>query len=115
MVASFPYEYFRRKSRELEQRVGNYKTTIEQLSSVLSSPSQLSPSSILPTLKAQHASLMSLAGEIAGLESELKGVKDMYRAIWREKTGRTGIDPFRLNGGGGVGTVERGVGGMEIR
>jgi nucleoporin p58/p45 len=49
------------------------------------------------------------------LELELKSLKDEYRGIWREKTGRL-VDPFRLTGGGpGVKGVESGVRGMEIR
>ena len=90
----------------------------QQISAVLTSPqSSLSPSSILPTLKAQHASVLSLASSVSGLELELKSLKDDYRGIWREKTGRL-VDPFRLaSGGGGPGVkgVESGVRGMEIR
>ncbi|GAA5895087.1 uncharacterized protein JCM6883_002315 [Sporobolomyces salmoneus] len=115
-VAGFPYEFFRRKSTELGERLERYRQTIDQISSVLLSPqSSLSPASILPTLKAQHASLISLASSVSSLELELKGLKDDYRGIWREKTGRL-VDPFRLGGGGqGVKGVESGVRGMEIR
>ena len=49
------------------------------------------------------------------MELELQALKDEYRAIWREKTGRL-VDPFRLAGAGpGVSGVESGVRGMEIR
>ncbi|GAA5974822.1 hypothetical protein JCM11641_008377 [Rhodosporidiobolus odoratus] len=117
-VATFPYEYFKGKTEEMEERVGRYRGIMEQITSQLTSSSTLSPSSIPPTLKAQHASLVSLASSISAMDLELKGLKDEYRWIWREKTGRQGGDPFRGNGGsgvGGVGGVERGVGGMAIR
>ncbi|KPV77209.1 uncharacterized protein RHOBADRAFT_52148 [Rhodotorula graminis WP1] len=118
-VATFPYEFFRRKTDEMKDRVGRYKATMDQISALLSSPSHaLSPSSIIPTLKAQHASLVSLASAVSALDLDLKQLKDAYRAIYRDKTGRL-ADPFRVNGSGaglaGVGGVERGVGGMAIR
>ncbi|GAA5832257.1 hypothetical protein JCM3766R1_002355 [Sporobolomyces carnicolor] len=115
-VQGFPYDFFKRKSTELESRLSRYRQTIDQISSVLTSPhSSLSPASILPTLKAQHASLLSLAASVSGLELELQALKDEYRGIWREKTGRL-VDPFRLAGAGpGVSGVESGVRGMEIR
>ncbi|GAA5847827.1 hypothetical protein JCM9279_006653 [Rhodotorula babjevae] len=115
-VATFPYEFFRRKTDEMKDRVGRYKATMDQISALLSSPSHaLSPSSIIPTLKAQHASLVSLASAVSALDLDLKQLKDAYRAIYRDKTGRL-ADPFRVNGNGaGLGGVERGVGGMAIR
>ncbi|GAA5909896.1 hypothetical protein JCM8208_000983 [Rhodotorula glutinis] len=118
-VATFPYEFFRRKTDEMKDRVGRYKATMDQISALLSSPSHaLSPSSIIPTLKAQHASLVSLASAVSALDLDLKQLKDQYRNIYRDKTGRL-ADPFRVNGSGaglgGVGGVERGVGGMAIR
>ncbi|GAA5957231.1 hypothetical protein JCM3765_000399 [Sporobolomyces pararoseus] len=116
-VAGFPYEFFKRKSVEMESRLVRYKQTVDQISSVLTSPqSSLSPSSILPTLKAQHASLLSLASSVSGLELELKSLKDDYRGIWREKTGRL-VDPFRLaSGGGGPGVkgVETGTNAAKL-
>lgn len=155
-VATFPYEFFRRKTDEMKDRVGRYKATMDvrsialclharlalallvvallplalaltpslpppssrsqQISALLSSPSHaLSPSSIIPTLKAQHASLVSLASAVSALDLDLKQLKDAYRTIYRDKTGRL-ADPFRVNGSGaGLGGVERGVGGMAIR
>ncbi|TNY18712.1 hypothetical protein DMC30DRAFT_418599 [Rhodotorula diobovata] len=121
-VATFPYEFFRRKADEMKDRVARYKATMDQISALLSSPAHaLSPSAILPTLKAQHASLVSLASAVSALDLELKQLKDAYRAIYRDKTGRL-ADPFRVNGagaggggGGGVGGVEKGVGGIAIR
>ncbi|GAA5854855.1 hypothetical protein JCM8547_004097 [Rhodosporidiobolus lusitaniae] len=118
-VAGFPYEYFRRKTDEMSERVGRYKGSMEQISSLLSSqsshPHGLSPSSLLPTLKAQHASLLSLASSVAALNEELRELKDEYRGIWREKTGKGG-DPFPPPmRGNGVGGVERGVAGMAVR
>ncbi|BGO98135.1 hypothetical protein RTBOTA2_001843 [Rhodotorula toruloides] len=116
-VATFPYEYFRRKTDEMRERIGRYKATMDQVASLLSSPSHaLSPSAIPPTLKAQHASLVSLASAVSALDLELKGLKDDYRVIWREKTGRM-VDPFRLGGGAGTGGsgLEKGVGGMSLR
>ncbi|GAA6008000.1 hypothetical protein JCM11491_006571 [Sporobolomyces phaffii] len=116
-VALFPYEFFKRKSTELEHRVSRYRQTVEQISSVLTSPqSSLSPASILPTLKAQHASLLSLAAAVSALELDLEQLKDAYRDIWRDKTGRL-VDPFRLAAapGAGVRTVESGMRGIEIR
>ncbi|GAA6063154.1 hypothetical protein JCM10212_006312 [Sporobolomyces blumeae] len=119
LVGGFPFEYFKRKSEDLDQRVKRYKGTVDQIASVLTSPaSSLSPSAIVPTLKAQHASLVSLAASVSALELELKRLKDEYRAIWRDKTGRM-VDPFRLgvvgNGGNAVGGVEQGVRGIELR
>ncbi|GAA5927387.1 hypothetical protein JCM10213_003457 [Rhodosporidiobolus nylandii] len=108
-VATFPYEYFRRKADEMSERVGRYRGTMEQLSALLTSTHTLSPSAIAPTLKAQHSSLVSLASAVSALDLELKGLKEEYRVIYREKTGRT-ADPFRGNGG-----LERGVGGLAIR
>ncbi|GAA5903203.1 hypothetical protein JCM6882_006993 [Rhodosporidiobolus microsporus] len=113
-LAAFPYEYFRGKADEMRERVGKYRATMEQISSLLLSTTHApSPSSIAPTLKAQHTSLVSLASAVSALDLELKGLKDEFRLIWREKTGR-GVDPFRLNGAGNEG-IERGVGGMAIR
>jgi nucleoporin p58/p45 len=92
-------------------------TVLQQVASLLSSPSHaLSPSAIPPTLKAQNASLVSLASAVSALDLELKGLKDEYRIIWREKTGRM-VDPFRLGGGAGTGGsgLEKGVGGMSLR
>lgn len=93
--------------------------TAQQIASLLSSPSStLSPSSLVPTLKAQHASLVSLASAVSALDLELKQLKDEYRAIYREKTGRTS-DPFRVNGSGaavGAGSgLEKSVGGLALR
>ncbi|KAJ8296226.1 Calcineurin subunit B [Rhodotorula toruloides] len=101
-VATFPYEYFRRKTDEMRERIGRYKATMD--------------APIPPTLKAQHASLVSLASAVSALDLELKGLKDDYRVIWREKTGRM-VDPFRLGGGAGTGGsgLEKGVGGMSLR
>ncbi|BGP37568.1 Nucleoporin nup49/NSP49 (Nuclear pore protein nup49/NSP49) [Rhodotorula kratochvilovae] len=117
-VAGFPFEFFRRKADEMKDRAGRYKATMDQLSSLLSAPSHaLSPSAIAPTLKAQHASLVSLASAVSALDLELKALKDEYRAIYREKTGRL-ADPFRVNGAGGgsgVGGVERGLAGVALR
>lgn len=144
-MANFPYEYFRRKTDEMMERVGRYAQTMEvrlassllasplvlearsfpvevfliffpflqQISSLLQSPSHsLSPASIGPTLKAQHASLLSLASSVSSLDLELKGLKDEYRVIYREKTGR-GVDPFPKPSA--TGGLERGVGGLAIR
>ncbi|GAA6052469.1 hypothetical protein JCM3770_001128 [Rhodotorula araucariae] len=116
-VAGFPFEFFRRKADEMKDRVGRYKATMDQLSSLLSAPSHaLSPAAIAPTLKAQHASLVSLASAVSALDLELKQLKDEYRAIYREKTGRL-ADPFRVNSGGagGVGGVERALAGVALR
>ncbi|GAA5924457.1 FG-nucleoporin NUP49 [Sporobolomyces koalae] len=115
-VSGFPLEYFQRKTIELEQRLHGYRQTVDQISSVFSSPqASLSPSSILPTLKAQHASMMSLASQVSTIDLELQRLKDDYRGIWREKTGRL-VDPFRLGQtANGVRSVENGVRGIEIR
>ncbi|GAA5922071.1 hypothetical protein JCM1841_003142 [Sporobolomyces salmonicolor] len=116
-VAGFPYEFFRRKAEEMRERVARYKGTMEQIASLVNSPAPaLSPAAIAPTLKAQHASLVSLASAVSALDLELKALKDEYRAIWREKTGR-GVDPFRINGAGAGGAkgLEVGMRGVEIR
>ncbi|GAA6001841.1 nucleoporin FG repeat-containing protein [Rhodotorula paludigena] len=118
-LATFPFEFFRRKTDEMKDRAGRYKATMDQIASLLSSPSStLSPSSLVPTLKAQHASLVSLASAVSALDLELKQLKDEYRAIYREKTGRTS-DPFRVNGSGaavGAGSgLEKSVGGLALR
>ncbi|GJN88186.1 hypothetical protein Rhopal_001151-T1 [Rhodotorula paludigena] len=118
-LATFPFEFFRRKTDEMKDRAGRYKATMDQIASLLSSPSStLSPSSLVPTLKAQHASLVSLASAVSALDLELKQLKDEYRAIYREKTGRTS-DPFRVNGSGAaVGAasgLEKSVGGLALR
>ncbi|BGP53628.1 Nucleoporin nup49/NSP49 (Nuclear pore protein nup49/NSP49) [Rhodotorula sphaerocarpa] len=116
VVSQFPYEYFRRKADEMKDRVRRYRATMDQIASLLSSPSHaLSPTALVPTLKAQHASLVSLASSVSALDLELKQLKDRYREIWREKTGRV-VDPFRLQGGGGSGVgIERNLRGIELR
>ncbi|GAA5993145.1 hypothetical protein JCM10908_001310 [Rhodotorula pacifica] len=115
-AATFPYEYFRRKADEMKERVRRYRATMDQIASLLSSPPHsLSPTALVPTLKAQHASLVSLASAVSSLDLELKRLKDEYRTIWREKTGRV-VDPFRINGGGASGVgIERNMRGVEIR
>ncbi|GAA5864705.1 hypothetical protein JCM1840_002206 [Sporobolomyces johnsonii] len=116
-VAGFPYEFFRRKAEEMRERVARYKGTMEQIAALVNSPTPaLSPAAIAPTLKAQHASLVSLASAVSALDLELKALKDEYRAIWREKTGR-GVDPFRINGPGvgGAKGLDMGMRGVEIR
>ncbi|KAG0655347.1 Charged multivesicular body protein 3 [Rhodotorula mucilaginosa] len=115
-AGNFPYEYFRRKADEMKDRVKRYRSTMDQIASLLSSPSHsLSPAALVPTLKAQHASLVSLASAVSALDLELKQLKDEYRTIWREKTGRV-VDPFRINGGGASGVgIERNLRGIEIR
>ncbi|POY72946.1 hypothetical protein BMF94_4022 [Rhodotorula taiwanensis] len=115
-VNQFPYEYFRRKADEMKDRVKRYRATMDQIASLLSSPSHsLSPTALVPTLKAQHASLVSLASAVSALDLDLKRLKEEYRSIWREKTGRV-VDPFRINGGGASGVgIERNLRGVEIR
>jgi nucleoporin p58/p45 len=75
---------------------------------------------IVPTLRAQHASFMSLASHVAALDTDLKLLKDEYRILWREKT-KSVQDPFAIhnynrdhNHAKGRG-IERGVSEMEIR
>lgn len=74
------------------------------------------PSAIVPTLRAQHTSFMALASALASLDLQLKGLKEDYRVIWRDKTGKVGMDPFRAAAGrGGQEEVRRGMRGLEIR
>ncbi|KAI5479124.1 hypothetical protein MNV49_004123 [Pseudohyphozyma bogoriensis] len=115
-VAGFPFEYFERKLKEFKEKLARYRGVMDQIQQLLeSSHSASSPAAILPTLRAQHASFMSLASLIATLTSELERVKDDYRLIWRAKTGSV-VDPFRLAGSGsnGVDGVTRGVGGLGV-
>ncbi|SCV72315.1 BQ2448_3852 [Microbotryum intermedium] len=118
-VQTFPFEFFRNKTDEFEARLRNYKETIEQIQQHLTSPSSLSssidPSSIVPTLKSQTASFLALASNVASLQADLDRLKDQYRVIWRDKTGRV-MDPFReRERGREVGDVVQELGRVEIR
>ncbi|SGZ08932.1 BQ5605_C030g10826 [Microbotryum silenes-dioicae] len=118
-VQTFPFEFFRNKTDEFEARLKNYKETIEQIQQYLSSPSSLSssidPLSIVPTLKSQTTSFLALASNVASLQSDLDRLKDEYRVIWRDRTGRV-MDPFReREGGRDVAGVVSGLGRVEIR
>ncbi|SCZ91666.1 BZ3500_MvSof-1268-A1-R1_Chr5-1g07592 [Microbotryum saponariae] len=140
-VQTFPFEFFRNKTDEFDARLKNYKETIEvgfssrrglrsfntnrydhipqQIQQYLSSPSSLSssidPSSIVPTLKSQTTSFLALASNVASLQSDLHRLKDEYRLIWRDRTGRV-TDPFReREGGREVAGVVSGLGRVEIR
>lgn len=67
---------------------------------------------IVPTLRAQHASFMTLASYVASLDSDLKALRDEYRAIWREKTSSV-QDPFARNASGRG--LEKGLNEIELR
>ncbi|KAK4056188.1 Nucleoporin nup49/NSP49 (Nuclear pore protein nup49/NSP49) [Microbotryomycetes sp. JL221] len=83
-VAGFPHEYFSQKAEEFHERLALYDAALN--------------ATIVPTLRAQHASFMALASAVAALDLELKKIKDSYRTIWRAKTGSV-QDPFRHRDG----------------
>ena len=51
----------------------------------------------MPTLRAQHASLMSLAEVVAHLDNDLKALKQDFRQIYKLKTDKV-HDPFMKRG-----------------
>ncbi|KAM0751631.1 hypothetical protein T439DRAFT_355538 [Meredithblackwellia eburnea MCA 4105] len=112
-VANFPFEYFSRKADDFREKIARYKVSMDQIQQQLESThtNERNPAAIVPTLRAQNASFMSLASLVASLDNDLKALKDDYRAIWREKTGSV-QDPFARNGGA---KVENAVARMSIR
>jgi nucleoporin p58/p45 len=138
------HRFFRRKAEELASRLETYKSSIEQIQSQLSrsDPDQvkgergalrklfvrskpdmalpcllLRSSAILPTLKAQHAATLQLAGKLSSLEGSVTELRDEYRDLWRERTGSV-RDPFierRRQVLGVEDGVLDSVGGLSIR
>lgn len=57
---------------------------------------------------------MALASSVASLDSDLKSLREDYRAIWKEKTG-SAQDPFVVGRNRGEGSVESGIQGIALR
>jgi nucleoporin p58/p45 len=95
-LASFPLEFFTRVTKQMQERLEWYKSTIEQIERKLSSTaaqSQATPQVISSTLQTQHAIFVSLAAKTAAVDAELQKVKALYTQLWRAKTGSM-RDPF---------------------
>ncbi|KAG8728785.1 hypothetical protein FRC11_010205, partial [Ceratobasidium sp. 423] len=99
--ANFPLEYFTRQVEEMKERVQRYKSTIEQIERKLSQvheshsaqPVQPSLQAIANTLRAQHASFMTLAARTAEIDAAVQKHKAAYTTRWRAQTG-SARDPF---------------------
>ncbi|KAK4705107.1 nucleoporin p58/p45, partial [Phenoliferia sp. Uapishka_3] len=113
-LANYPMKFFTQKADVMQEKIRNYRCTMEQIQHQIetSRGAERNPASIVPTLRAQHASLISLASAVATIDAELKVLKDDYRAIFKAKTGFV-QDPFVVKRGSGK--LENGVERLEIR
>lgn len=132
-AARFPFEYFEEKVREMEGRLERCQLGMESVAGMVRGWSDrgnpagtLTPPAfeasladalglvaIVPALRAQHSTFMSLASSVASLDVQLKALKEDYRELWRRQMGGSLRDPFEEEFLERTG-IDNGVGGMRI-
>merc|ERR1711939_50895 len=95
-VTHFPFEFFSRKVADCAARVEHHRSVLEQIQQRVGSdaPQAANPAAIMPALRAQYSTCMSLARAVAQLDDELRVLKEAYREVYRRATNSV-RDPFQ--------------------
>ncbi|KAJ9097728.1 hypothetical protein QFC21_004766 [Naganishia friedmannii] len=96
---NFYLHFFQQLATEMKEQMIRYRKTLDQIERGLMSLQRIqhmpTPQAIATAVSNNQETIMSLAGEIAGLEERIKNLAAFYRQEFRAKM-NTVVDPFVL-------------------